>query len=216
MLCMLNTSVYAADNYSFDLTKKGNVSINMRYNSEVVPGGSLTIFKVADIADIEDSDGVLSFVLTQAFQPSKADLSNISDSTLALNLEAYSIDNNISGDTLQISDQGNVTFTGLDTGLYLFSQQTPADGYKKITPFLVSMPMNSSGIYLYNIDASPKVQLSKVPIVPSQPYVEKPKESKLPQTGQLKWPVPVFMVIGLLLLIIGWIMRFGLFRKQKK
>lgn len=213
LLCMLSTSSYAAETKGLDINKKGNVSISFRYNSEVVSGGKLTIRKVADVTA---SDGTFLFNLTDDYKSSGLNLDNTSDSSLALSLLTFSTDHKISGKTLDISDKGNVTFSELDTGLYLFSQSTPAKGYKSITPFLVSVPMNSDGEYLYNIDASPKVQISKEYVEPSMPYVEKPKEAKLPQTGQLNWPVPVLIMAGLVLLIIGWILRYGLWRQKKE
>ena len=211
LFCLLSTSSYAAETKGLDINKKGNVSISFRYNSEVVSGGKLTIMKVADVTV---SDGTFLYNLTNDFKSSGLNLSDTSDSSLATSLYTFSTDHNLTGKTLDISDKGNVTFSELDTGLYLFSQSTPAKGYKAITPFIVSVPLNSDGEYLYNIDASPKVQISKEYVEPSMPYVEKPKESKLPQTGQLNWPVPVLIMAGLVLLIIGWILRYG-FRRQK-
>ena len=207
IICMLSTSSYAAEDIDgFDINKKGNVSISFRYNSEVVSGGTLTIFKVADISD---SDGSLHFILSEDFTESGIDPNKLSDSGLAPSLSVFASDRRINGKTLDISDKGNVTFNELDTGLYLFTQPTPANGYNPITPFLISVPMNSDGEYLYHIDASPKVQISKVYIEPTMPYVEKPKEGKLPQTGQLNWPVPILTIVGLALLIVGWILRYG-------
>ena len=37
--------------------------------------------------------------------------------------------------------------------------------------------------------------------------------SKLPQTGQLNWPIPVLIAGGLLLLAVGWVLVFH--RKKK-
>ena len=46
---------------------------------------------------------------------------------------------------------------------------------------------------------------------PTQPQ---PDEPKLPQTGQLNWPVPIFVVSGMTLFVIGWILRFGRKKEQ--
>lgn len=47
------------------------------------------------------------------------------------------------------------------------------------------------------------------PMQPTEPTPSKPNEPTLPQTGQLWWPVPVLMVAGLLLVVIGLIRRRG-------
>lgn len=53
--------------------------------------------------------------------------------------------------------------------------------------------------------------LSPSPAAPEEP--ETPAEpspgTKLPQTGQLNWPVPVLTVLGLCLILAGWELRVG-------
>ena len=77
-------------------------------------------------------------------------------------------------------------------------------------PFLVSVPMEENGSYIYDVDASPKVELAKLPVEPSKPeQPELPGGSKLPQTGQLNWLIPLLVVSGLCLLSAGWLLLFG-------
>ena len=42
---------------------------------------------------------------------------------------------------------------------------------------------------------------------PTIPEPTTPEKSKLPQTGQLWWPVPVMGFAGIVLLLLGWIRR---------
>lgn len=103
-----------------------------------------------------------------------------------------------------------VSFTNLELGLYLLVQDVAAEGCIKMEPFLVSVPMEENGGYLYDVDASPKVELAKLPVEPSKPeQPELPGGSKLPQTGQLNWPIPLLVMSGLCLLSAGWLLRFG-------
>lgn len=53
-----------------------------------------------------------------------------------------------------------MSFSGLSTGLYLVVQTQAVEGYLKVSPFLVSLPMYNAADcdWLYTIDASPKVQ----------------------------------------------------------
>ena len=88
--------------------------------------------------------------------------------------------------------------------MYLLVQNQAAEGYQAAAPFLVSVPMNEDGTYIYDVDASPKVELTKAP----QP-TPTPKPPTLAQTGQLNWPVPVLAIIGLCLFSLGWLLRFG-------
>ena len=36
-----------------------------------------------------------------------------------------------------------------------------------------------------------------------------PQTGTLPQTGQLNWPIPVLVVLGLIFFSFGWFLRFG-------
>lgn len=43
----------------------------------------------------------------------------------------------------------------------------------------------------------------------SPPHPPKPADPTLPDTGQLNWPIPVLVVLGLILFSLGWVLRFG-------
>ena len=66
----------------------------------------------------------------------------------------------------------------------------------------MSLPFLKDGDYLYDLDAQAKTELEQVPKPPQKPG------GKLPQTGQLNWPVPVLAAAGLTLFGIGWGIRF--------
>ena len=97
------------------------------------------------------------------------------------------------GDTRDVEVSGTVLYEDLEPGLYLAVQQESAVGYKKFLPFLVRIPMEIDGELFYDIPACPKV--SRI------------EQSSLPQTGQLRWPVPVLAVLGVGLFGIGFYNR---------
>ena len=204
----------------------------------------------------------------------------------------YAKNHNIQGTTKEIGATGEVKFEGLDFGLYLVTQDSHANGYDAIDPFLVSLPMYTEEEgYDYYIDAEPKVDKPNPPSpggnpgggeenppsepssssqpessepTSSQPESSEPTSSEptssqpessqtgsqpaggstpggttpggntpggntpggntpggntpgggttpgggsstptLPQTGQLNWPIPVLVVAGLSLILVGW------------
>lgn len=202
MLCAMRMTVYAHE--VPDTSRKGTVSATMLYNNQPVSGGSLTLYRVGAV---QEGDGNYSFGLTGDFAGSGVSLADLSSDTLAKKLAQYAENQKLSGRTETISTDGTVSFGDLELGLYLVVQTEAAKGYHKADPFLVSVPMNENGTYLYEVDASPKVELAKAPKVTPTPEVT--KDQKLPQTGQLNWPVPVMVVLGLLLFGAGWLLRFG-------
>lgn len=203
-----------------DQTRKGSIEITMHTDETTVGGGTLTLYRVGDV---NESDGNYAFVLTEDFEESGESLENIGSAELANHLAAYAEEKTLEGLTQAIDDNGNVSFTELELGLYLLVQEEAAEGYNKLNPFVVSVPQMKEGAYVYEVDASPKVELTPAPTpplndpdepdVPEEP--DEPDEPKLPQTGQLNWPIPVLTVAGLTLLALGWLLCSGCKKERK-
>ncbi len=175
-----------------DLTKTGSISVTMRYGNKVVPGGTLTLYRVGDI---HEDDGNYSFVLTSEFAASSVSLEDPASAKTAKALAKFADKQSIHGERATISRKGKAKFTGLRPGLYLLVQYDAAKGYNKVDPFLVTLPIKDGDSYTYDVDASPKLELEPAPTTP---------HSRLPQTGQLNWPVPVLSAAGMFLLAAGW------------
>lgn len=114
---------------------------------------------------------------------------------------------------------GRVLFENLPVGLYVVGQNG-FDSSKKvyfteIEPFCVSLPMvNDAGNdWTYAIDAMPKVEPLPKPTKTPAP-TGSPEDETLPQTGMLRWPVPVMAVSGVVLFSIGWALFFMKRRKN--
>ena len=110
---------------------------------------------------------------------------------LAAELAAYAGRAEVLCTAATADEKGVVCFAGLGEGLYLLMQ---ADGL--FAPFLVTVPLDGD----YTVDATPKMTLAPTAPTPTPA----PTEPKLPQTGQLWWPVPVLAVLGLFCVAIGW------------
>ncbi len=211
----ISVTSYAHDIPQMD--KKGSISISMQLEGKAVGGGSLTIYRVGEI---KEEDGNYSFVPAGDFVNCKESFEKekIESPELAAKLAKYSSDKKISGQTNKIGTDGKITFSDLEVGLYLFVQNEAANGCEKAAPFLVSMPYMEDGEYKYEVDASPKVELKKDSSSTTRKpdattKADKDNPGKLPQTGQLKWPVPILAVAGLSFFMVGWILYFG---KRKK
>lgn len=200
-----------------DRSQKGSVSVTMMYEEKAVSGGTMTLYQAGEI--MED-DGNYSFALTDAFLPSGADLTDVSSAELAEELALYAQDAGLSGVEVKIGNDGKAEFSDLEPGLYLLIEKEAAKGYNKVAPFLVSVPVLENGVYIYEVDASAKMEPVKEsdepgdardPNKPDRPGsgTKDSGNRTLPQTGQLNWPVPVLAVLGLVLFSAGWMMRFG-------
>ena len=191
--------------------RKGSITVSMRFDGEAVPGGSLTLYWVGEVSQ---DDGNYSFVPTGDFTRWGTEFGALDSAeenartAHSLKTFAQSQEPPISGIEKQIGKDGMAKFSNLEQGLYLLVQSRPAPGYSPVNPFLVSIPYEVKGEYCYDVDAQAKMELEQLPKPPEKPG------GKLPQTGQLNWPVPVLAAAGLGLFAIGWAIRFR--RKQDK
>ena len=178
------------------MDRPGSITATMIHDGEPIPGGTLTLYRVGDV---QEEDGNFSFRLSEDFAGSEASLETL-NAALAEALMTYARNEDPEGTTADIDREGRVEFPGLKAGLYLLVQEKPASGYKKVNPFLVSVPYNDNGHYIYDVDTAPK----NLPGMETEPTTQPTKPGgKLPQTGQTNWPVPVMATVGMLLVMGG-------------
>ena len=75
--------------------------------------------------------------------------------------------------------------------------------------------MMEDGQWKSQVEAMPKIEVSVSgkPETPLKRPVSTPKPAfsgnnlRLPQTGQLIWPIPVMAIAGMLLFAVGWSLR---------
>lgn len=188
-----------------DAARLGSICITMEHRDEPVPGGSLKLYRVADVAT---DNGDYFFVYTDDFAGCTIPVTELDSAQLPQELADIAADKKLQGTTGTIDDAGRAEFADLPIGLYLLVQEEAAPGFKKVNPFLVSVPQNDDGRYIYDVDTAPKnlpgpeEEPTTPPTDPTEPT--KPGEPQLPQTGQLNWPVPVLAVLGMLLVVAGF------------
>lgn len=213
LLCTVSLPVYAHE--VPDADRLGSISITMAHQGEPISGGSLTLYRVADV--ISDNGDYL-FAYTADFADCSIPVTELNAAELPQVLVKIAEGKNLQGITRDIHDDGQVVFDELQIGLYLLVQQEAAPGYRRVNPFLVSVPYNDGGHYVYDVNTAPKNLPGPEPdpTEPPPPSTEpdEPDGPDLPQTGQLNWPVPVLAVLGMLLLVAGFALSTG--EKRKK
>ena len=163
-----------------DLSRTGSIKVSLydSETSEAVGGGTLTLYRVAKV---QKDNANLSFVYTNGFEDCGVELGDLSEGELAGRL-AEKIAATAESTTVEISDLGTAEFGDLEVGLYLVVQTTAAENYNVINPFLVSVPIQENGSYIYDVDALPKVGTAakKTPEPPDTPDTpdtpDKPEE----------------------------------------
>ena len=218
ILSMTGTAAFAAESEIPDLSRKGSLSITFTYDGEPISDGNkVGIFKAADV--IEDNG--YKFAWNGEFaavgeMPEDLDAVN---GELAEKLVNIAIDKKVTlyRSSQELDSNGKVTFSDLTPGLYLVVHtnriQTTLSDKSKVTytinPFLVSIPQKENGELNYDVVTKPKVSPDKKTTPPPKKPTP-PRPPRVPQTGQLWWPVMALGVTGALFL------TFGLVRKMKR
>lgn len=214
ILSMTGMTVLAAGTEIPDLDRNGSLSITFSVSGEPISDGNeVGIYKVADAVEDEGYKFVYRGAFAEAGEmPENLDTVN---EELALKLEKIAEDRNVPMYTSsqKLDENGKVTFSDLEVGLYLIvhtkkTEITLKDKTKvvyTINPFLVSIPQNKDGKLIYDVASKPKVSPEKKVTPPKKT----PPPKRIPQTGQLWWPVMALSVAGAILV------TFGLIRKMK-
>lgn len=222
-VCMTGTArteVFAAKaagaSAALEYTRKGSVTVDVvsTDTGKAISGGTITLYQVATATQKSGENG---YVLTGEFKESGISLAGISESAagmqeLASGLEGYVDEHTVTGTTATVDQSGQARWTDLELGLYLVVHTAPATGYAPVHSFLITVPRYLDGTYLYDVDAKPKTGTADTAVQkPSGLSPSAAKASltggKLPQTGQLWWPVPVLAFAGVLLVMAGWYRR---------
>lgn len=132
----------------------GSIHVNLydSTNNKALSGGELTVYRVAEV---QRKNGNLSFEYCGDFDGCAIELGDLTDSTLAGQLQEY-LSDNAEGTVREVDANGNVNFDDLELGLYLVVQTKASKGYKPVNSFLVSLPMAEDGEWNYEVDASPR------------------------------------------------------------
>lgn len=225
LICSLVLNVSAAHPVP-DLSRNGSITFVMNYGDVLLDGGYLNLYKVGDIAE---EDGNYRFVPVEKLKGINVDLNNVTDPTLASKLVSYGKAARLSKISVPITE-GRASFADLSPGLYVVWQdeEDATEGFSPIQPFLISIPRFQNGEYILDVLCDPKVPVETEPTTPPPspppppttppstppPSTTPPKPPgnpppKVPQTGQLNWPVPVMAISGCILFVLGLVLSFG-------
>ena len=185
-------------------------------------GAEITVYKVADIKEVS---GEIQYTYTDAFADRTEDLSQEVPETVVREMADSAINNAVTGYKGITGSDGTVIFDNLEQAVYLVTQTVTAEGFTAFDPFLSYLPGIEDGVWIYDVKAAPKIEYSSEPDITPMPSPtpdptvtptptpvpgnEPPDQTppKLPQTGQLNWPIPVLLISGLVFVSLGLIVK---------
>ena len=169
-LCLCQ-AVFAADTAGIDPTRQASLHIDLK---EV---GTTTTDKTAVIAvyHVGEWDGTKGqYTLTERFAGSGADITGLETADDVRNasriLDEYAASQNLAETAKQTTSNGEATFTGLSTGLYLVCQRRGDSDNVTVSPFLTTLPVldEETDTWNYTVNCYPKSQ-ADTPDTPDNP-----------------------------------------------
>ena len=217
LMPLTSIPVSAAESHEMlDPDRIGSISITFTYYDEtakttkpVTGGNSVGLYKVANVI----VDNGFKFVTDERFAgagtiPDTDEALDAAILDLAEKMAAIAKSYDFDVQPKAMDAQGTVSFDGLEVGLYLVMQDAQGTGDNKLTiaPFLITVPQrNPDGSLSYDVIAKAKpIGVAKEKVTPP------PTPRRLPQTGQLWWPVMALGGLGVI------VFCFGMIRKNRQ
>ena len=159
MVCVFLMIPLTASAQEFDPDRLGSISVTLMDQDGKTPikGVELSLYYVATAS--LNSKNKLSYTFTDAFQDCGCALD---DPALAVKLDTFVQDHAVSAAKLATDSHGTVSFTNLSLGLYFVKQTSTVAGYAPCTSFLVTVPNYNTDGYVYDVNASPKTDVTKL------------------------------------------------------
>ena len=157
-----------------------------------------------NIADFRMTDGKLTARYTGKYAQLSVPVENIGDETGIKEAVNFIKQNRLVQDYTALTSGNKAEVTNLKSGVYLIIQQSEPVTGLRFTPFIVNLPMLSSdeSKYIYSINSK-----LKITVVTEKDAATVVTGEKLPQTGQLWWPVILLSAVGIVLITIACVIR---------
>lgn len=142
-----------------DQSETGSISVTLidKKGNEPMVGAELSVYFVATTR--LDAYGNLTYDYTEDFEQFDT---AIDDTALMTNLDAFVSKHSVFSVKIITNEEGTALCEELPLGLYFIKQTGVVEGFASCSPFLVTVPNEKNGEYVYDVNASPKTEVSKL------------------------------------------------------
>lgn len=202
ILCLTATSAFASGTF-YGSDRLGSISFDFSDYEPAVSSGSIDLRMVA----VWD-DSAKALKLCEDYEDALSGVDALFAENAAKKLFVYAEGSGLSAQKIKVGKDGTACAADLASGVYLASQTVPFEGYTCMTPTLISVPLELDGEWIFDVEALPKLEPiimdTTEPTVPTE--TTKPPPG-VPVTGQINWPVPVLLMGGSFLILLGICLR---------
>jgi hypothetical protein len=159
IIVILLTSSYTVFAEEFDQSKTGSISVTLidKKQQEPIVGAELSVYFVSTV--VMDTDGNLIYDYTEDF---KEFGTAIDDTTLVTKLDAFVSQHRVPSIKITTNNEGTAFCGEIPLGLYFVKQTGAVEGFALCTPFIVTVPHEIDDGYVYDVNASPKTEVSRL------------------------------------------------------
>ena len=153
------TCFYTVFAEEFDPSKIGSISVTLieQKQNEPIVGAELSVYYIATA--LLDTDGNLIYDYTEDFKQLDTE---IDDTSLAEKLDTFVSQHSVPSTKMTTNSEGTALCNELPLGLYFVKQTGAVEGFAPCTPFLVTVPNEKNGEYVYEVNASPKTEVARL------------------------------------------------------
>ena len=143
----------------FNIDRMGSITVTLTDNEEnkAIVGAEISLYYVAEIEEIKNDK--IRYIYTKEFENSKISLD---DKDFVTKIEDFITQKEPSCIKAITNQDGSTTFEELPLGVYYLMQTSSVDGFAPCIPFIVTVPNENNGDYVYDVDATPKTEVQKL------------------------------------------------------
>lgn len=159
VILMLFACSYTAFATEFDQSANGSISITLteKKQNEPIVAAELSVYRIATV--VMDDVGNLIYDYTNDFKQFDTE---IDDADLAVKLDAFIAQNSLPCTKITTNSEGKAFCDKLPLGLYFIKQTGNVEGFAPCTPFVVTLPNEKNGEYIYDVEATPKTEVIRL------------------------------------------------------
>ncbi len=156
---LLSSAAAAVDSYIYEPDQKCSLRVTLTLPEQqdaVIEGAEITLYRIADVIV---SDSSIHYEYCGDFADFGDANELTEDKALPQKLFEFAQDEKLSGITLATDSKGIAKFENLDAGVYLGGETRKNNWDALFLPFLVCLPTSYDDKWLYDIDATPKIDV---------------------------------------------------------
>lgn len=135
-----------------DLHKKGSISITLKGETPVI-NAEIEVIKIGKVSIVNNN---LLFEYVDELNDCNYKLSDENIN----NIETCIQSKNLKAEIKYTNNNGEAKFNNLDLGVYYIRQNNKVKNFSQIEPILIMLPKEIDSSFEYNIDASPKIEIT--------------------------------------------------------